>query len=81
MSENEPEDPRPAQIETVRCLSCGARYAKPSSGGTVRANPGCPECAYVGWVLASEPHATQASPLRRGSPAAPVGVTALTPPK
>jgi len=53
MSETEPEDPRAAQIETVRCLSCGALYAKPSSGGTVRANPGCPECAYVGWVPAS----------------------------
>ena len=45
--------PRLAQIETVRCLSCGAPYAKPSTGGTVRANPGCPECGYVGWVLAS----------------------------
>ena len=42
-----------SQIETVRCLSCGAAYAKPSQGGTVRANPGCPECGYVGWVLAS----------------------------
>ena len=41
------------QIETVRCLACGAAYAKPASGGTVRANPGCPECGYVGWVLAS----------------------------
>ena len=42
-----------AQIETVRCLSCGAAYAKPLRGGNVQANPGCPECAYVGWVLAS----------------------------
>jgi predicted nucleic acid-binding Zn-ribbon protein len=47
------DTPRLAPIETVRCLSCGAAYAKPSSGGTVRANPGCPECGYVGWVLAS----------------------------
>lgn len=47
------ETPRLAPIETVRCLSCGAPYAKPSTGGTVRANPGCPECGYVGWVLAS----------------------------
>ena len=53
MSRKEPDESRPAQIETVRCLSCGALYSKPSSGGTVRANPGCPECAYVGWVLAS----------------------------
>ena len=44
---------RPSTIETVRCLSCGAGYAKPSTGGTVRANPGCPECGYVGWVVAS----------------------------
>ena len=44
---------RMSQIETVRCLSCGAAYAKPASGGTVRANPGCPECGYVGWVVAS----------------------------
>ena len=47
------DTPALAPIETVRCLSCGAAYAKPSSGGTVRANPGCPECGYVGWVLAS----------------------------
>ena len=51
---------RLSQTETVRCLSCGAAYAKPSSGGTVRANPGCPDCGYVGWVLAYltrlEPH-------------------------
>jgi hypothetical protein len=47
------EDLRLAPIETVRCLSCGASYAKPSGGGTVRANPGCPECSYVGWVLAT----------------------------
>ena len=45
---------RATKIETVRCLSCGAAYAKPLSGGTVRANPGCPECGYVGWVLAED---------------------------
>jgi predicted nucleic acid-binding Zn-ribbon protein len=37
-------------LESVRCLECGAVYAKPSGGGTVRQNPGCPECGYVGWV-------------------------------
>jgi hypothetical protein len=42
-----------SQIETVRCLSCGAAYTKPASGGTVRANPGCPDCGYLGWVLAT----------------------------
>jgi hypothetical protein len=54
MSEKQDRGERPmSQIETVRCLSCGAAYAKPARGGTVRANPGCPECGYVGWVLAS----------------------------
>jgi len=45
--------PRISNVETVCCLSCGASYPKPSGGGTVRANPGCPECGYLGWVLAS----------------------------
>jgi predicted nucleic acid-binding Zn-ribbon protein len=39
-------------LESVECLECGAVYAKPSDGGTVRENPGCPECGYVGWVRA-----------------------------
>src|ERR1700693_1046098 len=46
------DEPRLSPIETVRCLSCGFAYAKPSGGGTVRANPGCPEGGYVGWVEA-----------------------------
>jgi hypothetical protein len=46
----EPKQPR--GIKTVRCLSCGEAYTKPTGGGTVQANPGCPECGYVGWVLA-----------------------------
>jgi hypothetical protein len=37
-------------LERVRCLECGAVYAKPAGGGTVRQNPGCPECGYVGWI-------------------------------
>lgn len=37
-------------LESVRCLECGLVYAKPSGGGTVQANPGCPDCGYVGWV-------------------------------
>jgi predicted nucleic acid-binding Zn-ribbon protein len=37
-------------LESVRCLECGAAYSKPADGGTVRENPGCPECGYVGWV-------------------------------
>ena len=39
-----------AVLETVRCLECGAVYSKPTSGGTAQANPGCPECGYVGWL-------------------------------
>ncbi len=42
--------PRLTVLESVRCLECGAVYAKPSGGGTVQENPGCPDCGYVGWV-------------------------------
>jgi len=41
-------------VESVRCLDCGSIYAKPSAGGTVRENPGCPECGYVGWAAESD---------------------------
>ncbi len=41
--------------EVVRCLECGETYSKPSGGGTVRENPGCPLCGYLGWVGASGP--------------------------
>ena len=37
-------------LESVRCLECGDVYAKPSAGGTVQKNPGCPTCGYVGWI-------------------------------
>jgi hypothetical protein len=47
--------PTLAVVESVRCLECGAVYAKPAGGGTVRANPGCPECGYVGWLAVSIP--------------------------
>jgi predicted nucleic acid-binding Zn-ribbon protein len=40
-------------LHTVRCLSCGAVYSKPARGGTVTANPGCPDCGYVGWLTTS----------------------------
>jgi hypothetical protein len=43
---------RISNVVTVRCLGCNELYTKPLGGGTVRANPGCPECGYVGWVLA-----------------------------
>ena len=49
-------DPRPvSRIERVRCLGCGVVYVKPSGGGTVSANPGCPDCGYVGWVKDGSP--------------------------
>jgi hypothetical protein len=44
------DGPKLTSIESVECLECGAVYAKPSSGGTVLANPGCPDCGYVGWA-------------------------------
>jgi hypothetical protein len=42
-------------LETVRCLDCGEVYAKPTGGGTVEDNPGCPLCGYVGWLSVSLP--------------------------
>jgi transposase-like protein len=52
MGANDSEETRSvARIERVRCLGCSASYVKPVGGGTVSANPGCPECGYVGWVL------------------------------
>jgi len=56
------ESSDPSSTETVRCLSCGAQYTKPSGGGTVSANPGCPDCGYIGWVLDSS--LTPLEPLR-----------------
>jgi hypothetical protein len=47
------EAPTLTVLKTVRCLACGAVYAKPSDGGTVRENPGCPDCGYVGWAVAA----------------------------
>lgn len=40
-------------LESVRCLNCGKEYAKPTGGGTLATNPGCPQCAYVGWLPCS----------------------------
>lgn len=36
-------------VVTVQCLACEATYSKPAGRGTVRNNPGCPHCGYVGW--------------------------------
>lgn len=37
-------------LESVLCLQCGSWYAKPVGGGTAQANPGCPDCSYLGWL-------------------------------
>jgi predicted nucleic acid-binding Zn-ribbon protein len=42
--------PKLTVLESVECLECGLVYTKPTSGGTAVANPGCPDCGYVGWV-------------------------------
>ncbi len=57
-------------LERVRCLECAATYLKPSGGGIVGDNPGCPRCGYVGWISvviprADERHRSDADPLRR----------------
>jgi hypothetical protein len=61
------ENPSPSLrlIETVRCLGCGAVYSRRRERSTSIANPGCPECTYVGWepARALEPlTATKPSP-------------------
>jgi hypothetical protein len=49
-----------AVLESVRCLECGEVYSKPSAGGTVTKNPGCPVCGYVGWIPLTVPEAAEA---------------------
>lgn len=41
-------------VVTVQCLDCGSTYSKPAGPGTVRSNPGCPQCGYVGWSSGGE---------------------------
>lgn len=53
-----------ASIVRVRCLNCSIAYVKPVGGGTVSANPGCPECGYVGWVLERLPFSEDAEQRR-----------------
>jgi hypothetical protein len=53
-------------VASVRCLECGAVYAKPAGGGTVRQNPGCPECGYVGWIDVEPPFSEEWQPHRFG---------------
>ena len=45
----ENQSPSLRLIETVRCLGCGAVYSRRRERSTSIANPGCPECTYVGW--------------------------------
>lgn len=40
---------RPTALKSVKCLECSEEYAKPTRGGTLATNPGCPHCGYVGW--------------------------------
>ena len=64
-----------ALVVTVKCLSCGVSYAKPGGGGTVRTNPGCPECGYLGWAddaslvtpACARPRSAAGRPLLRAS--------------
>jgi DNA-directed RNA polymerase subunit RPC12/RpoP len=56
-------------LASVLCLECGEIYSKPSAGGTVEKNPGCPECGYVGWIplmvpREPAPRRSAAGPLR-----------------
>ena len=63
-----------SNVVTVRCLGCNELYAKPLGGGTVRTNPGCPECGYVGWVSVSVRFG--ATPPRRSDEDPPLGRSA-----
>ena len=54
-----------ALLESVCCLECNEIYSKPSAGGTVQKNPGCPACGYVGWIPVSRP--AEGSALRRSA--------------
>ena len=66
------EGPAFAVYQSVRCLECGVVYAKPSRGGTARANPGCPECGYVGWVSVDVPFRPAANVQRRSDEGPPL---------
>ena len=49
-------------VERVRCLECGSTYVKPCGGSTIRRNPGCPRCGYVGWISAFVPASDDTEP-------------------
>ena len=69
------DGPAFAVYQSVRCLECGVVYAKPSRGGTAKANPGCPECGYVGWVSVDIPFRA-VSAQRRSDEGPPLGRSA-----
>jgi hypothetical protein len=68
------DGPSLAVYESVRCLACDTVYAKPTRGGTAAANPGCPECGYVGWVSVNV--RLQGQPQRRFDEGPPLGRSA-----
>ena len=51
--QSDAEVPSVVTSHMVRCLGCGVVYSKPARGGIVAANPGCPQCGYVGWLMSS----------------------------
>jgi hypothetical protein len=53
-------------VSSVRCLGCGVVYDKPERGGTAEANPGCPKCSYVGWILDEDGLKEELARLRSG---------------
>ena len=57
-------------LESVVCLECGETYSKPNMGGTTQQNPGCPVCAYVGWIPVTVPESRRRSVVGRRLPRA-----------
>ena len=56
---------KPLALESVLCLDCGDVYAKPTRGGTLTMNPGCPHCGYVGWSPLTNAALNEARPRDR----------------
>lgn len=50
MAAENPQHPELVVLARVLCLECGFVYGKPTRGGTLSENPGCPRCGYVGWI-------------------------------
>ena len=51
-------------VVTVQCLACEATYSKPAGRDTVRNNPGCPHCGYVGWSESESRVTEEVAPIR-----------------